>query len=80
MSDRCVAQLTESLGQYADRKWILEGAGRKKANFDDFVLSGGDLIVIFPQYQVAPGAAGILEAKIPLSSVAGLLPVKYRSK
>lgn len=34
-----------------------------------FYVSGGNLVVVFSKYEIAPGSAGIIEIKIPLSDL-----------
>jgi hypothetical protein len=69
ISDICIAYLTNKLGKIADPKWIGEGAGPKKVNYQDFVLDGRNIVFYFEQYQVAPYSEGVQEVKVPLSSV-----------
>lgn len=43
-----------------------EGFAPTADNYSNFYVDGGDLVVLFPPYQVAPYAAGAFEARVPL--------------
>jgi hypothetical protein len=58
---------------YADHDAIRRGAGPVEGNFKVFTLTDTDLILHFPMYQVASGAAGEQTAVIPLEKLAPLL-------
>lgn len=57
----------QDLGSDAD--WQKRGTEATEANFQAFYLDGQNLVVVFPPYQVAPYAAGVVEFKIPLANL-----------
>lgn len=72
ISDISISQLRQNLAGpdgMSDSDWINRGAGPNARNFDNFVLTPRELIVLFDAYQVAAYAAGPQEVKIPLSQL-----------
>jgi len=70
ISDISISQLKRDLAGpdgMSDTDWIKRGAGPNARNFANFVLTSGELTVLFDAYQVAAYAAGPREVKIPLS-------------
>ena len=47
--------------------FIKEGTKADEKNFACFNLKGGEVILVFNQYQVAPYSSGISEVSIPLN-------------
>ena len=66
------AQLMEAMGDFADEGWIDDGTGENPDNYVSFVLDGEELVFYFQAYQVAPYAAGMHEARIPLTDINAL--------
>lgn len=72
LSALVVESLAESLGEFADMDWIMEGAGPSWSNYGDLMpvpdstgaLAGFD--IWFPDYRVAPYAAGPQYVYIPI--------------
>jgi hypothetical protein len=54
-----------------DSEWLTQGTAPLEENFQEFLIDGENLIIIFNPYQVAPYAAGIMRAVIPLSELTG---------
>ena len=61
----------------ADHGAIRHGAGPVESNFKVFTFTDTDLILHFPMYQVAAGAAGEQTAVIPLDKLAPLLRKEF---
>lgn len=47
--------------------WFFEGTAPDEQNFQMFYLTPEHLVIVFNPYQIAPFAAGVIEAEIPLS-------------
>lgn len=80
LSERAISTLliarANQQGNTVDQQqeeWIREGASPKKENFTNWAFSDNLLIIYFNPYQVAPYAAGIIEAPVPWEDVQGLL-------
>jgi len=71
LSQLAIAYLDQN--EFADRGAIRHGAGPIESNFKIFTLTDTDLVLQFPMYQVAAGAAGEQTAVIPLEKLAPLL-------
>jgi hypothetical protein len=52
---------------------INSGTENKPENWDNFLVSDKGLIVVFPPYQVASGASGVVHVLIPYSKIPTLL-------
>jgi len=52
------------------------GAAPEENNFTNFVLTKDDLVILFNPYQVAPGAYGIQEIKIPYANLSNIINQK----
>lgn len=51
-----------------------DGTAPEADNFQNWYLDGRNLVLIFPPYQVAPYAAGVLSVSIPLSQLSSVSP------
>jgi hypothetical protein len=60
-------------GQYEveNSEWLQQGTAPREENFQEFLINDSTLIIIFNPYQVAPYAAGILRARIPIDRFEG---------
>lgn len=70
--------LTKQLGEFADADMIKPGTTADEDNFQNFVLDGQTLTILFPPYQVAAYAAGPQTVKIPLSQLSDILNPAYK--
>ncbi len=61
-----------------DTDYLNRGTGPDADNFQNWYFEGTSLVLIFPPYQVAPYAAGIQMATIPLSQLSSILNPAYR--
>lgn len=69
------AQLADIEGvseKEVDTKMINDGTTPDADNFQNWYIEKGNLVLIFPQYQVAPYVAGPQEVYLPLSSLQGV--------
>ncbi len=57
----------------SDEKWIKEGTQAKEENYKFFYLNNKGLVIIFPQYQVAPYSEGNQEVTIPYNYLKDIL-------
>jgi hypothetical protein len=71
LSETAIAALERQ--EYADPSAVRRGAGPVESNFKVFTLTDTALVLHFPTYQVAAGAAGPQTVVIPLDTVAPLL-------
>jgi hypothetical protein len=71
LSELAIASLSRR--EYAVSEMVFRGAGPVADNFKVFTLTDSSLVLHFPTYQVAPGAAGPQEVEIPLDALAPLL-------
>lgn len=63
-----VAQLAETMGEYADMDWINDGTDEA----DDYIawaINAGTLELFFAPYQVAPYAMGTFQVSIPVEDL-----------
>lgn len=74
-----VAELTRTLKDQSDSHWIQSGAAPDAKNFPSFGLTRDELVLYFGTYQVAPGAAGPQQVRLPLKQLAaeGLLRPEF---
>lgn len=62
-----------------DLDWIKEGTSPAAENFDNVLFQeDGTFLVKFDKYQVAPGAAGVVEVTLPVADIADLLKLEIR--
>ncbi len=73
-------ELSKSLGDFMDIEYIRQGVTAEALNFQSYAIEDGNLILIFPPYQVAPYAAGTQEVTIPLSQLAEVLKPEYQAQ
>ena len=71
LSQLAIASLDQN--EFADHYAIRHGAGPVESNFKVFTLTDTALVLHFPMYQVAAGAAGPQKVVIPLDRLAPLL-------
>jgi hypothetical protein len=71
-------RLLATLGDYKDEEWVTEGTAPTANNFQDFIVDGDSLTIIFGQYQVGPYVLGMPEIQIPLSTLSDILKPEYR--
>ena len=63
----------------SDLQWVEDGTAPTVENFDNiFVREDGTVLVMFDKYQVAAGVAGVVEAVVPLASLADLIKPEIR--
>jgi len=70
LSDYSISFVKEKLdreGAVVDEEILSEGASPKEENYQHFLLTKDALIIKFEQYQVTPGAYGIITVLIPYS-------------
>ncbi|MDB4991806.1 MAG: hypothetical protein JWL75_51 [Parcubacteria group bacterium] len=65
-------------GTFTDTDSIKMGTAPTKDNFSTFYISGKNLVIVFPPYQVGPYALGTVEDPIPLAQLADSLKAEYR--
>ncbi len=58
-------------------EWLAESAGPDVSNFSTFAINGSAIAIIFPQYSIAPYAAGIIEVSVPFSELQGILKPEF---
>jgi hypothetical protein len=61
-----------------DTDYLNRGTTPDADNFQNWYLEGSNLVLVFPPYQVAPYAAGMQTASIPLSQLSSSLNASYR--
>jgi hypothetical protein len=71
VSQLAIAALEQN--EFADRGGIRHGAGPVESNFKFFTLTDTALVLHFPMYQVAAGAAGEQTVEISLNELVPLL-------
>jgi Protein of unknown function (DUF3298) len=71
LSELAIAALKQQ--EYADKYAVDRGAAPVESNFRVFTLTDTSLVLHFPTYQVAAGAAGPQSVVIPLATLAPLL-------
>jgi hypothetical protein len=74
LSDYAYRALRPGLDEYWNDGTFTEGLAPKAENFKNFVLTPDGLVLVFPQYQVAPYAAGIQTCLVPLASLVKFQP------
>ncbi len=72
LSRRAMAQRLARAVPGVDKDWLDRGAGPDPENYRLFALDGGDLVVRFPAYQVAPYSEGPQDFRAPLKTLNGL--------
>lgn len=58
-------------------EWLADSAGPDVSNFKTLAFDGTDIVVIFQQYDIAPYAAGIIEVRVPLNKLTGVLKPEF---
>jgi hypothetical protein len=71
-------ELSKSLGDMMDIEYIRQGVTPEALNFQSFAIEDGNLILIFPPYQVAPYVAGTQQVSVPLSQLSEILKPEYQ--
>lgn len=61
----------------SDADFIQDGTKPEEASFQSFYISGGNLVIVFPPYQVGPYALGTIEDPIPLAQLSEALKAEY---
>jgi hypothetical protein len=81
LSGAASVQVRNELGRRMEQEpgdaFFDEGTAPKEENFQDFIIDGNDLVILFPPYQVAAYAAGTFEARIPFETLKGILKPEY---
>ncbi len=72
--------LAKALGDMADIDYINQGTTPEVTTFQSFAIDGGNLVLIFPPYQVAAYAAGTQTVTIPLTQLKDILKPTYQPK
>ncbi len=60
-------------GIAVDDQWLVDGSAPVAANYTHFVLTPTELLVMFDEYQVGPGALGPVVAHISIDQLRGIL-------
>ena len=71
ISQFCSKEITAR--KISDEKWIKEGTQPKEENYQFFYLNKKGLVIIFPQYQVAPYSEGNQEVTIPYDDLKDIM-------
>lgn len=58
-----------------DDSWLVEGSAPVTTNYQHVVLTPTELLILFDEYQVGPGAMGGVVARVPLAELRGILAV-----
>jgi hypothetical protein len=69
--------VAELLGDQADINWIAEGAGPDSENFKNFYIKDGEVVFLFPPYQVAPYAFGEIRVSASTTDMFGYFKKDY---
>lgn len=75
---KIMAKMGEITPAEVDTDYINSGTLPIADSFNNFVIEGPNLLMIFPPYQVGPYVYGTIEVPIPLSSLSTILNLKYR--
>lgn len=78
LSEMSRAKIRATIGESVSDDMLLAGTTPDADNFQNFYLSGDELVIIFPPYQVGPWAAGTQEARLSLLELSALLAPEYR--
>ena len=68
ISDYCTKDLNQQIATRlgsAEGTWVKDGANPKAENFSSFLINKDTIVFYFPQYQVAPYAAGDFKVTMP---------------
>lgn len=71
VSKYCIEYLLQK--NMPDSDWINKGASAKQENYKNFYLTGENLVIVFPRYQVACYAEGEQEVAIPYTYLKDIL-------
>lgn len=71
ISQFCSKEITAR--KISDEKWIKEGTLPKEDNYRFFYLNKKGVVIIFPQYQVAPYSEGNQEVTIPYDDLKDIM-------
>ena len=74
---RIMAKRAETTPDQMDREYINSGTLPIADAFQNFVIEGNTLRMIFPPYQVGPYVYGTIEVPIPLADLRDILSTKY---
>ena len=77
LSDISRFELSKELGPDADMEYLNQGTTPEAVNFENFVIDGDALTIIFPPYQVGPYALGPQAVSIPLENLKDILRPAY---
>lgn len=77
LSDVSRTQLTKKLGEDVNTEYLNQGTTPEEANFQNFTITGNNLVLIFPPYQVGPYALGTQTVSIPLVELKDVLKPAY---
>ncbi len=72
-------KLENLLGDKSDIDTIESGAGQTKENFEKFYTTDNSIFFIFPPYAVAPYSIGLVKVEVPISTLGGMIDIKYFS-
>lgn len=75
---RLPAILQQKSGSTPDADMLAAGTTPDADNFQTFYLSGSDLVIVFPPYQIAAYAVGTTELHIPLKDLGNAVRAQYR--
>ncbi len=75
ISNFCIQNLKERLVSdgSSDDKWIETGAAPDPANYKLFLLNRDEIVILFPQYQVASYAAGPQKVGVPYKNLEDII-------
>jgi hypothetical protein len=74
LADYARRALQPGLGEYWQDDTFSAGLEPKAENFKNFVLTPDGLVLVFPQYQIAPYSAGIQSCLVPLDRLVKFQP------
>jgi hypothetical protein len=61
-----------------DTDYLNRGTTPDADNFQNWYIEGSNLVIVFPPYQLAPYAAGVLTVSIPFSHISSSLNAAYK--
>lgn len=75
ISEFCVQNLKERLVKdgSSDDQWIEKGAAPDMANYKFFMLNRDEIVILFPQYQVASYASGPQKVGVPYKNLEDII-------
>ncbi len=78
LSNTARAGLSAQLGEDVNTEYLNSGTAPEDINFQNFVIDGDTLVILFPPYQVGPYALGPQKVSILLSRLGGIVADEYK--